>query len=106
MKFLSALTIFLSAFSVTAARDLIGQDPKTWAPQNVSASVLTCDQCKTLVGLVESSDVCKVLPTELQASCEAILPVIEQQYTPEVICQCLSMCESKKWWAIKHNFHF
>lgn len=108
MKFTKSLTIFLSLFATVSGRVLIGQDPKTWTPQvaNETVIVLSCDQCKTLVEFVENADVCKVLPDELKDACEAILPAIEQKYTPEVVCECLHICEASKWWTIKHNFHF
>ena len=96
---MKSLTIFLSLFATVSGRALIGQ-------RNETVIVLSCDQCKTLVEFVESADVCKVLPNELQDACETILPAIEQKYNPEVVCECLHICEADKWWTIKHNFHF
>ena len=98
MKLLTALTFSLSLFGVYG-RNLIGQDPKTWSPTN-DTIVLSCDQCKVLVGLVESVDLCTLLPEQYQGTCESILPAIEQKYTPDTVCQCISLCE------VKHNFHF
>lgn len=90
MKLLLALTFSLSLFGVHG-RNLI--------PTN-DTIVLSCDQCKVLVGLVESVDLCTLLPEQYQGACESILPAIEQKYTPDTVCQCISLCE------VKHNFHF
>lgn len=104
MKFLSAVTIFLSIFSVSG-RDLIGQDPKTWSPEvNETVSLtLTCDQCKSLVGVIEVLDICPFLPEQVQDACEAILPALVNTYTPEVVCEKVGVCEKKHWWTVKNK---
>lgn len=89
---LKLLTIFLSFFAASA-RDYV-------AKPSENNTILTCDQCKTLVGLAETVDICLLFPVEFRDECEAVLPTLIDIYTPEVICEKIGDCQHIRWWHL------
>ena len=81
---LKRFLFFVSLFTTISARN-IGSDPKTWSPKCVTD---VCDQCKTIVTLVEA-DVCQFVPEQFQDWCKDLLPFVPD---PEIICEEIKIC--------------
>ncbi len=89
MKFLSFI---ISLLVVSAGAREIKISSHEVTQLQGSNRALTCDQCKLLVGTLETIDICPFLPEQFQDACDSILPEVINTYTPEVICQKMDIC--------------